>query len=152
MDNDFDDIDYEYYDNCDNQDLDIYDEDNVDIYDDIYDDTCDDIYEMSDELDDYVDYYEQAYKESFITNIQTEDKFAMDKAIIRSNLNDIVYINDVAYKSSGSMDRNMISIHSDDKCIDLTNLWNTFELIKTKEKSLINLAEYIYFAERKRKI
>ncbi len=143
MDNQFDDIDYEYCDHCDNQDLDIYDEDNVDIYDD-------DMFDMTDEYDEYD--MEDFSSESFVTNMEVEDKFAMDKAINKTKLCDILYINEKAYRPSGKIDRSMFSLHTNDKDIDLTGLWNTFRVLRVKEKSLINLAEYIYFIERKKNL
>ena len=142
MDNDYDYDDYNYefddYDYSDNQQqLDNFDEDNIDIYED---------YNEFDECEDYI---EDCQKQEFIANIGVCDERIANKAIFRSNLCGKIHIRNTAYLPSGEIDNHMFGLYSNEN-INLTEFWNIFNLIKIEEDELLYLARYRNFTKKKK--
>ena len=133
MDNDFNDYDYyDFYDNqeqSEDQQLD-YDEENVDIYEDNMFDESDDFDEFGNVMFDNECFESQ----SFITNMDNCDKYIINKAIYDSNLFHIIYIENVAFRGSGRIDKSMFSLHTKEIGINLTNFWKIFDILKKKKK------------------
>lgn len=142
MDNEFNETDYyDYYDQesnnqeSNNQECGIFDEDNVDLYEDTMFDEMDEFGE-SDDFDN-VSYDNRFWCKSFVTNMENCDKRLIDKAIVDSRLSGIIYIEDVAYLSSGKIEYKMFSLHTKEVGIDLTDFWNEFESLKIHETKSI---------------